>query len=210
MEYNLAGIRQRVLIDKLDDDEFDPDIVDRFINDTQRSIFNQYELPFMEKIFQGTIPAGSTMFKMPADISQIQAQTIAGIPGFKDRYIPFREFFSRYGDIDNNPPSQIATWTLYGGNMVVNAPTDREYVMNMFYIKKPGTLALPGDVPEIPEEFGELLVLGAFRRIHERNEDYDLAREVDNQYYTLLNSMVERYANRQSGTPMVMGQLNRR
>ncbi len=31
MEYNLAGIRKRVLVDKLDDEEFDPEIVDNFI-----------------------------------------------------------------------------------------------------------------------------------------------------------------------------------
>lgn len=52
MDYNLVGLRQRVRIDKLDDEEFDSGVIDNFINDTQRDIFNEYELPFQEKIFQ--------------------------------------------------------------------------------------------------------------------------------------------------------------
>ena len=78
MSYNLAGIRKRVLVDKLDDDEFDPEVVDNFINDTLRSIYNQFELPFQEKIFQGTIPAGSTMFRLPSDLAQLQGQSLGG------------------------------------------------------------------------------------------------------------------------------------
>ena len=81
MEYNLAGLRNRVLVDRLDDDEFDPDVIDNFINDTQRDIFNQYELPFMEKIFSGSIPTGSTMFTLPEDLALIQSQVITGPDG---------------------------------------------------------------------------------------------------------------------------------
>ena len=209
MQYTLAGIRQRVLVDKLDDDEFDPDIVDNFINDTQRDIFNEAKLPFMERIFSGTIPSGSTMFKMPEDISQIQSQTIGGVPGFAGKYLPFRSFFTLYTDIENKPAGPISAWTLYAGNMVVSAPTDKEYVMNMFYIRKPKKLTLDGDIPDVPEEFSELLILGAFKRILERNEDYDLASAVASEYFRIFNLMVERYGERQTSSPIVMGRMNR-
>ena len=57
MDYTLQALIQRVRIDKLDDDEFDTGIITRFINDTQRDIFNNYELSFQEKIFAGTLPS---------------------------------------------------------------------------------------------------------------------------------------------------------
>lgn len=204
MEYNLAGIRQRVVIDKLDDEEFDPQVVDNFINDTQRDIFNQYELPFQEKIFQGTIPAGSTMFKMPADVALIQSTSVTGIPGFTDRKTDWRSFFKQHNDINNAPASAILDWTLYAGNVLMSAPTDQDYTMNMFYIRKAKTLKQDDDVPEVPEEFSELLVLGAFMRIQRRNEDFDLARETYAEYKEQLSLLVNRYGFREADGPIVM------
>lgn len=204
MEYNLAGIRQRVLVDKLDDDEFDPDVIDNFINDTQRDIFNQYELPFQEKIFRGTIPAGETMFKLPSDVALIQSQSVSGVPNFKNRQTDWRSFFVQYDDIENKPASSITRWTLYAGNLILSAPTDQEYTMTMFYIRKPQTLREDTDVPEIPEEFSELLVLGAFLRVHQRNEDYDLADKVQAEYDKKMLQLVNRYGFREADGPIIM------
>lgn len=204
MEYNLAGLRQRVLVDKLDDEEFDPQIVDNFINDTQRDIFNQFELPFQERIFQGAIPVGSTMFQLPSDVAQIQSQTLSGVSRFANLNMPWREFFMAYPDASNETPAAPSRWTLYAGNVLLNAPTDQEYTMTLFYIRKPKVLAEDGDVPEIPEEFSELLILGAYRRILERNEDFDLAATVNAQYQSILTQLVNRYGFRQSNGPIKM------
>lgn len=209
MEYNLAGIRQRILIDLIDDEEFDPDIVDNFINDTQRDIFNQYELTFQEKIFSGTVPAGSTMFKFPDDVAQIQSMVITGPDGtqrsIKNSYLPFREFFTRYPTPQGNGVSPVNAWTLYGGNMLTSAPTNQEYTMTIFYIKKPKTLTVNADVPEIPEEFSELLILGAQMRIQKRNEDYDLAAQTAIEYQRILVQLVSRYGGRKADGPTIMG-----
>ena len=204
MDYNLAGIRQRVLVDKLDDDEFDPQVIDNFINDTQRDIFNQYELPFQEKIFEGTIPAGSTIFKLPADVALIQSTSVQGSPNFGNRKTDFRSFFSQHNDIANAPATAINHWTLYAGNVLLSAPTDKDYKMTMFYIRKPKTLKQNDDVPEIPEEFSELLVLGAFMRIQRRNEDFDLAQETFAEYTRQLQQLVNRYGFREANGPIVM------
>lgn len=208
MEHTLAGIRQRVLIDKLDDEEFDPGVVDRFINDTQRDIFNQYELSFQEKIFSGTIPAGSTMFKFPTDVAQIQSQVITGPDGSQSNiaknYLGFRDFFTAYPTPAGNKPGGIGAWTLYANNMLTSTPTDKEYTMTIFYIKKPQTLVLGTDVPEIPEEFSELLVLGALERVQKRNEDYDLAAQTAIEYQRILGQLVNRYGSRKADGPIIM------
>ena len=210
MQYNLAGIRQRILVDKLDDDEFDPQIVDNFINDAQRDIFNQYELPFQEKIFQGTIPAGSTMFQLPNDLAQMQSQTIAGATGFGGQKVAWRDFFRAYPDAANATPSAPSRWTQYAGNILLSTPTDKDYTMTLFYIRKPKTLTQNSDVPEIPEEFSELLILGAFKRILERNEDFDLANEVDVDYQRILLQLVNRYGARDADGPIIMKNMQRR
>lgn len=210
MEHNLAGLRQRVLLDKLDDDEFDPGIVDRFINDTQRNIFNQFELPFQEKIFRGAIPAGSTMFQLPSDLAIMQSQSVSGVSNFGSLQTDFRSFFRRNPDIENAKVAAPSQWALYGGNVLLNAPTDKEYTMTLFYIRKPKTLVEDGDVPEIPEEFNELLVLGAFKRILQRNEDFDLAREVTAEYQEQLMLLVNRYGFRESDGPIKIQNQQRR
>lgn len=208
MDYNLAALRKRVQIDKLDDEEFDPDVIDRFINDTQRDIFNEYELPFMETIFSGVIPAGVTLFKLPKDVAVIQSQTITqptdGAHNLKDGYISFREFNEWYTVPEINTPGAVNKWTLYSNNMLLACPTDKEYTMRMFYISKPITLIEDGSVPQIPEEFSELLVLGALLRIQKRNEDYDLAGFTEQEYNKQLGLMMNRYGFRKSDGPIKM------
>lgn len=208
MEYNLSGLRQRVLVDKLDDDEFNPEVVDNFINDTQRDIFNQYELPFMEKIFSGSIPTGSTMFTLPEDLAIAQSQVITAPDGnqhdMQHGYMDFRTFNQWFPTPANNKPSSVHFWTLYAGNVLTSAPTDQDYTMTIFYIKKPKLLAQDEDVPDVPEEFAEALILGALMRIHERNEDIDLAASVSQSYTAIMTQLVDRYGFRQSNGPIKM------
>lgn len=208
MDYNLAALRQRVLVDKLDDDEFDPTVVDNFINDTQRDIFNSYELPFMEKIFSGSIPTGATIFTLPDDVSVVQSRVITSPDGkqkdIKDLYMDFRTFNQWFPTPANNTPSEVTWWTSYAGNMLTSAPTDQDYTMTMFYIKKPALLTDDAHVPELPEEFSEALILGTLMRIHQRNEDWDLANEVAREYGRQLSLLVERYGFRSSNGPIKM------
>lgn len=208
MDYTLAGLRQEVLVDKLDDDGFDASIVDRALNRAQQDVFNQFELPFQEKIFVGTIPINSKMIQMPADLASAQSYVVTSPDGKQmdigNRYIPFREFNRIYPTPGNNTPGQIGHWTLYAGNMLTSAPTDQTYTLTVFYIKKPDLLVNNDDVPEIPEEFSELLVLGAFIRILKRNEDYDLAAQQEVEYERQLTMLVNRYGFRKSDGPIKM------
>ncbi len=198
MDYNLVGLRQRVRIDKLDDEEFDSQVIDNFINDTQRDIFNEYELPFQEKIFQGTIPAGSTIFQSPEDLAQLQSQTMVDVPGFSNQKMKWRDFFNAFPDNANADPGKPSAWTLYANNFIFDKPTDADYVFTLFYIRKPKLLQGDTDVPEVPEDFAELLVLGAYIRVLKRNEDFDQAAYIQNDYDRLLDLLVARYGFREA------------
>lgn len=214
MAYNLAYIRQRVLEDKLDDTEFDAGIVDRFINDAQRSIFNNYELPFTEKTFAGLLPDGGFVFTFPDDYQSLQSLKVVDPTDDRiditDNYVKFRDFNKRFPIPSENDEAQPSIWTLHGNRLYLSAPTDQEYTLEIYYIKKPALLDDDSDVPEVPAEFEELLVLGAFIRILERNEDFDLAAFYKNGDYTdELDKMTARLGPRQHGGTMVMSQPRR-
>lgn len=208
MAYTLAGIRNRVIIDKLDDEEYETAVVDNFINDTIRDIFSEYELPFMEKIYSGIIPQGVTMFNLPTDVSIVQSYIVTGPDGYQvnigDYFIPFREFNQRYLTPGNSEAGSVRYWTSYAGKMLLARPTDVDYTLDIFYIKKPTTLTGDNDVPELPEEFEELVVLGAYMRVQTREGDDDLAAVTKNEFNRKLLQLVNRYGYRMSNGPIKM------
>jgi hypothetical protein len=209
MDYNLSYLRNRVLLDKLDDDSFEPEIVDRFLNDAQRAIFNSFSLPFMEKVFAGELTASSAIFTFPDDYKKVQSLVITSPEGLRrnltDNYVGFRDFVTRFPSPTTNPVTAPNVWTLHGDKLYFSAPTDQNYTMTMYYVKRPAKMIEDDDTPEVPEDFEEILVLGAYYRILQRNEDFDLAAAVKSEYFDELDKLVPTYSPRQNGTPIVMG-----
>lgn len=203
MEYTLAGLRTNIIQDRLDDDEFSQSTVDGFINDSIKEIFNQFELPFQEKIFAGTLPATSTIFALPKDLVQLQDAIITApedeATNLMSKYADFRSFNEGFTTPSTNEPGNVETWTLYAGNIMLSRPTDIDYTLTLFYIKKPKKLELDTDVPEIPEEFSELIILGAYMRCLKKNEDFDIATYVENDYNKELDLLVSKYGYRKAG-----------
>lgn len=201
MDYTLQAIVQRVKTDKLDDDEFDTGIIGRYVNDTQRDIFNNYELSFQEKIFAGTLPSTSTMFNVPSDLALLQRAVLTNGTDIQDitsKYMPWREFVSKYPSPGSNAAGKVTNWTSYAGNIILDCPQLTDQTLTMYYIRKPVVLTTGTQVPEIPEEFSELLVLGAYIRCLKFNEDFDQAAYVEIEYNKLLNLLVSRYGARVS------------
>lgn len=201
MDYTLQALIRRVQVDKLDDDEFDTGIIGRYLNDTQRDIFNNFELSFQEKIFAGTLPSTSTMFQMPDDLALLQRAILSNgtnVQDITDKYMPWREFLKHYPDPTSNTAGDVSNWTSYAGNIILNCPQEDEQTLTMYYIKKPKLLVLPTDVPEVPQEFEELLVLGAYIRCLKFNEDNDQASFHEGEYNKMLDLLVSRYGGRVS------------
>lgn len=206
MSYTLADIRNRVINDKLDDTSFDSTVVDNFINDTQRDIFNTYELPFMESYETVDLAVDERIFTLPADCQLPQAATITSPDGqqkdIMSGYMDFRSFVAQFPTPANNTSGPIQYWTSYAGKIFTSAPLDVDYVLELFYIKTPTTLSDDADTPEVPEEFSETLLLGAFKRVLQRNEDYDLAVSIEAEYSRQLDKMVARLGYRMAAGPI--------
>lgn len=201
MDYTLQALISRVQKDKLDDDEFDATTISNFINDAQRDVFNNFELSFQEKIFAGTLPSQSTMFDMPDDLALLQHATLTNGSNVQDitkKYMPWRNFLEAYPDPSVNAAGDVTNWTSYAGNIILNCPQENDQTLTMYYIRKPKVLAQPTDVPEVPEEFAELLVIGAYVRCLKFNEDNDQAAYHEIEYNKLLDLLVSRYGGRVS------------
>jgi hypothetical protein len=124
-----------------------------------------------------------------------------------DNYLEFRDFNKRYPAAETNSVGKPSVWTSYGNKLYFTQPTDQSYTLSLFYLKTPDTLEDDADVPEIPEAFQEVLVLGAYFRILERNEDFDQAAFVKGgDYADEVAKMLNRLAKRQTGKPHQMGQ----
>ena len=120
------------------------------------------------------------------------------IQDISKKYMPWRNFLDIYPDPNTNTAGQVTNWTSYAGNIILNCPQEDEQTLTMYYIKTPKVLALPTDVPEIPQEFEELLVVGAYIRCLKFNEDFDQAAFMEGEYNKMLDLLVSRYGARVS------------
>lgn len=211
MAYDLSYLRNRILTDKLDDASFDPSVVDNFINDAQRDVFNTYELPPMEKVFTGLLPASGFIFEFPDDYQVTLALKITDPSGsvrdITRNYLPFRTFNAQFPVPSDNSSGAPSMWTIFAGQLYLSRPTDQNYTLQLFYLKSPVTLEDDGDIPEIPEAFQEVLISGAYYRCLERNEDNDIAAFVKNgEYADAVDKMLNRLGQKQIGSPTIMAQ----
>lgn len=213
MAYTLGTVRNRVVKDKLDDVSYDATVVNGFINDALRSIFNSFELPFMEKIFTGVLPVDEYIFEFPTDYQAVQSLVLQSPSGsnrdISDSYVDYRTFNERWSSPALTTAGSPTVWTVYGNRLIFNVKTDGTYTLSMYYLKKPATLSDDAQIPDLPEEFEEVLVLGAYYRVLQRNEDYDLAAAVKQEFDEELLKMARRLGPRQRSTPHIMGQPRR-
>jgi hypothetical protein len=202
MAYNLASLRQ-IVKDRLVDQNFSNLLINQFINDEQREILNYYDLPFNRASFVHTLNIGESQLFLPPNHQKTKTLRVTGPEGYEmdltRYYLPygkFREVFREptvYGD------SQPLWWTIYNDAIIFSWNTNMEMTLQQDYLKAAVTLDDDADTPEIPEEFQEVLVLGALVRCYETNDDNDIAQYQQGKKNLLLQALLKRYSPQQSG-----------
>jgi len=76
--------------------------------------------------------------------------------------------------------------------------------LTLRYFKKPTPLSSDDDVPELPSNFEELLIVGAAYRVLQVKDNYDQAAILQNKYDEILQKLVMKYSQPQVGTPTRM------
>lgn len=214
MAYTLAQLYQRVH-DKLDDPAFSNTVLLEFANDTEREVFNRYRINIQEQqIDTITTTAGvRTLTGLPgvAGVGSV-AQYISLrviLPVNYAHEIPYMEYedvdvvYPNYQLLGQGPP---IAWFIFDGTPSLVNNADKVYTLSAKYTILPTTLVNDTDVPNIPEEFSEITVLGMYARALEFNDEYDEAQAVRQQFAKLCVDYVDS-TRRQAGTPHVMRRL---
>lgn len=210
--YQLSTVRTR-LNQKLDDTAFDTATANQFINDAQREILNSRRWVFMEREGSVTTTSGSTSLTSVPTTMQAPISMRVYSPTGNAIILPYVE----YEDFDVELPNPTvagstapSAWYVFDLVPYVYPTANGTYTLKLKYIKKPTELSNDTDVPEIPEEFSELLVLAAYKRALEFNdEDLTKVSKIEMEIEKHMSKMDDRY-KRQKGTPHIMRQPNRR
>jgi uncharacterized protein YutD len=210
LSYILGDITTRVQ-QRVGDTGFSSTEIKGYINDAQRDVFNEFRLPFMEDTQNYTVTAGSSDITNGAGLPSNYVQAIDLIlTSNGEMVIPYKDF----REIDNYYPDPNDTvvhtagkpqyWYFYANTIRLFPVPDNAYTLTLRYFKAPIVLSATTDIPSIPPEFEEILVMGAAYRVLQVKENYDQAGILQNKYDEILKKLVMRYSQSQVGTPTIM------
>lgn len=188
-----------------------------YLNDTQNDVFNEYRLPFMEDTEDYTLAVGVSDLTNGVGLPTNYVQAIDLFLTTTGRekqliYRDIREIDSRYPDVEdstrypNNVPNE---WYFYAETIRVTPKPNAAYTATLRYYRKPTLLSADADIPELPSEFEELLVVGASYRVLQVKDNYDQAGVLENKYGELLDKLVAKFSQHQVGQ-MTQIRINRR
>lgn len=213
MPYTLGDLTTRVQ-NRVKDTGFSSTLVNEYLNDAQNDVFNEYRLPFMEATQAYTLTANDSDITSGNGLpsNYVQAINLTLTTNDKEKqliYMPFQTIDQDYPDPDDDTTGTPNYWYDYDETIRVYPEPDQGYTVSLKYYKKPTEMTSDDDVPEVPSQFAELLVLGAAYRVLQVKDNYDQAAILENKYNEHLVKLAVRYSQAQVGTPTVM-RINRR
>lgn len=200
--YNLSGLISRIKT-RLNDAEYSDDTITQFINDAYFDILGDAEYQFLERHYQAHTQ-NSDVLLLPPDFQaliHLTASTDKGMWGF--RYMTKEEFFNK----PKNSSQKDYYFTIFGNNLFYNVPDisneidedgeEQFYTLDLYYLARPRPLVLSTDMPVLPYEFSEALVLSALSRCERLRDNFDYAQIYENKADDLITNMKLRYCPRQ-------------
>lgn len=208
MAYTTGDIVTRVQ-QRIRDTGYSSTEIKGYLNDTQNDVFNEYRLPFMETTQTYTLTPDVSDISNGAGLpaNYVQALDITLTSSGREsvlQYVDVREIDNLYPDPDDtsiNPSGQPTKWYFYADTIKVFPVPDEAYTLSLRYFKKPTLLSSDADVPELPSQFEEILVVGAAYRVLQVKDNYDQAAILQNKYDEILQKLVVKYSQAQVGSP---------
>lgn len=197
MALTLTYMRQLVR-SRLDDEDFEDEYLDQALNEAQWEILNKRNLTFLEKSLTGTLLTGTSTLAYPTDIASLLGvrATAAGISSYNitENFVDYAHFQEQSYDQTIAASTAPLYWTTFGTNMLFPANADKDYTITFDYIMKaPKVDGTTVTDFVIPEEFQELLKIGAYMRIAKREDDYDVKQQEKLDYDKQLVDLVSAY-----------------
>ena len=202
-DYTFASLIQRVKR-KLRDSEYDDEDIKTFLNESQFEVLGEDRYPFLERVDTYTSMGGGEL-DLPYDYqSTFQIFINRGKSGRTMlTYLPAKDFFAQNGS--------SYSYTVYGNKILFNIPRvnddkedcDEDYIQDYkithLYLAKPRPMIEDDDIPIIPPEYSEILVLGALARAEQARDNFDFAQVYLNQQNALMLDMKFRFGIKQQG-----------
>lgn len=197
MDYALDNLIN-ILRKRLQDEEFDKGILTTFLNDSLNEILGEDKYPFMQRIDE-YVAAPKGEISLPFGYSQTFYifATRGHEPRQELKYISPEDFFE-----DTQRHEMV--WTKFANTifykLMLNHDKDATcpycyegWNIKHFYLANPMPLKKDTDVPPIPPQYMEALILGALARAEEVRDNYDYGQLFRNQQDQLLTNMKLRY-----------------
>lgn len=201
MALTLTSMRALVR-SRLDDDQYDLTYLDTVLNQAQWEILNNRNLSLLEKTGTITLLAGETSVDFPVDMRtplSIRVTVSGQTVDITDYYMDYADMQQQNSWNTTGISQQPLYWTTFAGKFVVPVPADQNYTVTVDYTKTIPRLVNEADEFTIPEEFEELLMLGAFIKIAKQEDDFDVSNQEKIDYKDRLTDFVHAYS-RNRGT----------
>lgn len=201
--YNLGGLVGRIKT-RLDDEEYPEATIVEFLNDALFDALGEAHYQFLEKIYEATTQTPGVV-PLPRDYQTAITMTAKmGENVWPFQYLDYKDFFN----MARENGAKNYRFTVFGGKLFYNVPDvsndidddgeERFYELSLYYLAKPLPMVELTDVPIIPYEFGEVLVMGALARAERLRDNFDYAAIYENKYDELVTNMKLRYCPRQA------------
>lgn len=209
----LQNVRQLVRA-KLDDMQFDASKIDSAINWFIFELLNNNRISFMEDSTNVPFSQGTTEVSLPADyqVGTNIIVTISGVEAYniwKDR-VEYVDFMSQYPGFASASEQRIKQWTYYGKKIRFAAPSDVAGNLFIDYVKRPEKATDDADVLVIPDNYEEMVVIGASARVMEMNEDYAEAAQERQNNEPLVTAFIRNESRGQQQAGPLVIRTNRR
>lgn len=200
MAYNLLDLRTRVRT-KIKDTSYPAATIDAFINDALYEIADLYTWKQFEKVVSGALTVGEYTYEQQSD-HQTTRKLIMLDPDTPTSHwdlTKYRktstDFFNTFPAPDTQDNAQPSFWTEYGDQIYFNCPVDKAYTLRQYYQKIPTELSGDTDVPELPVNFREAIILGAAYRCEEERGNFDIAAVLQNRFDARTGDLIMRFGN---------------
>jgi hypothetical protein len=177
---------------KLDDTQYDQTTLDEAINFVHSKIFNDHRIRFMETSDDLFVSPGDIATDLPDDMQTILNLHVTSplVYNILNKYMEYGDFMKAYPGYATYSPGEVYTWTDFGNAMRFAVPVAAATTITIDYLQRPSLLVNDTDVSDIPDQYKEMVVLGALYRAMKRNEDYGEAATENGDYSDLVTTFV--------------------
>ncbi len=197
---------------KLGDTSFDSTQITDAANWFVNQLFFNTATRMMEATDTLYPSANDTTVDMPDDFQTLIDLNVVSpqIYSIKDYHMEQADFMKAWPGWQTYTPAYLSNWTDFNNQMRFSAPLLADTQIAIDYLRVPNIMVNTTDTCELPDQYQELVVVGALERCMQTNEDYPEAQQELANLVPLTTAFIAQEARGQFKTGPVIMRSNRR